>query len=514
MAIDAAGNLASVKNTVLRPTAEDVPSLINIIGTFEAGKTPGNIETPVLSLSSQNSGSVWGFGSMIHRLHIQAERGSAGQVPVYVTAQAEVAGAAAAGEIDFTGSTGVLAGTLSLYIGFDLVRVAVTDAMTIEELADATVAAINADETLNFTAVKVAVTFEVTLTSKTIGTYGNAATGAQLSVNLESGQSTPTGVTVAFTQPISGSGLPDIQDALDGMGTGDGKNALGFTALVHGYGQDSTTLAAIRDYVGVGDQLVGCFAKEVARNFYSATGEVAAGSAGLAAIIVFGDARTTDRANSIISVPGSYSHPSEIGAQYIGLMERDANLISAKSYGGLQFSRIHGGADADRWTNDRANRKLAVNAGISTTLVDGGVIQLMDTISLYHPNSIPENSNIYREISNLRKIRNILNSLKVTYNGPPFPGSVIVQDANKISSAQTRSVVIDSNVNLGILFALIDAWVGKAWLYEGDFAKANTTTAVRTATDGFDSVIKAILSGVGKIFDNQVQADISTAVLN
>jgi phage tail sheath gpL-like len=325
---------------------------------------------------------------------------------------------------------------------------------------------------------------------------------------------TPTGDTTAITQPISGTGLPDITNALNGMGTGDNKNALGFTALSHGYGQDSTTLAAIRDYVGVGDQLIGCFAKEVARNFYSATGEVAAGSAGLAAAIVFGDARTTDRANSLIAAPGSYSHPSEIGAQYIGLMERDANLVSAKSYGGLQFSRIHGGSDADRWTNDRANRTLAVNAGISCTKVDGGVLELTDTISLYHPNSIPESSNIYREISNLRKIRNVLNSLKVTYNGPPFPGSFIVQDTNKIASSVVRSSAIDENVNLSTLFALIDAWAGKGWLYETDFAKANTVTAVRTATDGFDSVIKAILSGVGKIFDNQVQADISTAVLN
>jgi phage tail sheath gpL-like len=514
MTIGTAAIYSSIQNTVLQPSAEDVPSLINIIGSHEAGKTPGNIEVPVVSTSAQNTGSVWGFGSMLHRLHIQVERGSDGQVPAYITAQAEVAGAAAAGEIDFTGSTGVLAGTLYLYVGFDLVRVSITDGMSIENIADAVVAAVNADTSLNFTAVKVAVTFEVTMTSKTIGTYGNAATGAQLAVNLESGQSTPTGVSVAFTQPTGGSGLPDIQDALDGMGTGDNKNELGFTALVHGYGQDSTTLEAIRDYVGPGDQLTGTYAKQIARPFVSATGEVAAGSSGLTNAIAFGNARKTDRANIIMSVPGSNSHPSEIGAQYFGITERLAISAAARGYTGHAFSRIHPGADADRWTNTEASKILAVNAGIGTTIVDGGVVKISDAVTLYHPGTVPENSNIYREHVNIRKIRNILANEKTTMGALTLQKSIIVEDINKISSALDRQYAIDIDTVKSTQIALINEFVKKGWLYEGNFAKANLVVTLRSATDGFDSVIKAILSGVNKISDNQVQADISTAVLN
>lgn len=514
MTVGSAATFASIQNTVLQPTAQDVPSKIDIIGSHEAGKTPGNIEVPVLSLSSQNTGSVWGFGSMLHRLHIQAERGSDSQVPVYITAQAEVAGAAAAGEIDYTGTTGVLAGTLYLYIGFDLIRVAVIDAMTIEELADATVAAINADTSLNFTAAKVAVTFEVTLTSKTVGTYGNAATGAQVSVNREANQETPTGVAVAFTQPVGGSGLPDISDALNGMGTGDNKNELGFTALVHGYGQDSTTLAAIRDYVGPGDQLTGTYAKQVARPFVSATGEVAAGSAGLSAAIIFGDARKTDRANILPAVPGSYSHPSEIGAQYLGITERLAISAAARGYGGHSFSRIDPGDDADRWTNTDANRILAVNAGIATTIVDGGVVKINDAITLYHPDTVPENSNIYREHVNIRKIRNILANIKTTWSAQTLLKSIIVSDINQMTSAKAKQFAIDLATATSINIALVNLFVGEGWLYEGDYAKANLTVALRSATDGFDSIIPAILSGVNKISDTQVQADISTAVLS
>ncbi len=510
MEIEAAGVLQSIKNTVLKVGAENVPRKIVIIGTYEAGKTIVD-EVPVLSLNSAYTGSIYGFGSMLHRLHLQAERGSAG-IQTYIQPQAETGGAAASvGEIDFTGSTGVLAGTLYLYVGFDLVRVSITAAMTIEQIADAVVLAINADQDLNVEAVKVAVTFEVTITSKTLGVWGDDNI---LSVNRETGQETPTGITVAFTQPTSGSGLPDIQDALDGLGTGDAANELQFTALIHGYGQDTTTLDDIMNYVGVGDELLGLYQKEVARPFYSVGGDNAAGSAGLTALIAIGAARTTDRANAIMPVPGSKSHPSEIGAQTVGHIERIANVRPAESYGGTQMSRIDPGDLADRWTSDRASRTIAVQDGISASLVQASVVRITDTVTFYHPATIPTTSNIYREITNICKIQNLLDSLRVVYQSPTFVGAIIVLDANKVSSAIARLKVIDEDIVRGILFSLIDAWVGQAWLYEGDFAKQNLTIALRSATDGFDSIIKAILSGIGKIYDNQIQADISTAVLS
>jgi phage tail sheath gpL-like len=510
MSIKSAANLASIQNTVLQPTAEDVASLIAIIGSYEAGKTITD-EVPALSLSPEQTGSVYGFGSMLHRLHIQINRGSSGQVPVYIIPQAETGGAvAAAGEIDFTGSAGVLAGTLYLYIGFDLVRVSITDAMTIEQIADAVVAAVNADSSLNYTAAKTPVTFEVTFTSKTLGVFGNFGL---LNFNREAGQETPTGITAVFTQPIGGTGLPDIQDALDGMGTDDNKNELGFTAIAHGYGQDSTTLAAIRDYVGPGDELTGLYAKIVARPLYAATGDNSA-TAGLAALLAFGNARTTDRANVIFPVAGSKSHPSEIGAQLVGIVERIALTAAARSYGGQSFSRIDPGDQADRWTNVEANRDLAINAGISVSIVDGGVVKISDTITLYHPNSIPETSNIYRELVNIRKIRNILTNYKTTFGALTLAKNIIVEDVSKVSSITDRQFAIDIDLVRSTHFSLIDAFVGKAWLYESTFAKANLSVAIRSATDGFDSIIKSILSGVNKITDNQVQADISTAVLS
>ncbi len=511
MALESAGSRQSIKNAVHKATAENIARKIYNIGSYEAGKTVVD-DVPRISASSAFTGSLYGFGSMLHRDHLQAERGTGGQVEFWNVPQAETGGAAAAlGEIDFTGSTGVLAGTLYLYVGFDLVRVSVIAAMTIEELADATVLAINANVDLNVTAVKVAVTFEVTITSKTLGTFGNFNI---LSVNRGFDQETATGVAVAFTQPTGGTGLPDIQDALDGMGTLDGANGNFATALIHGYGQDSTTLDAISAYVGAGDELLGLYKKIVARPFRSATGDNGDLATGLSDLVVIGAARTSDRANGILPVSGSKSHPSEIGAQYIGHMERITKTEAVvKGYTKTAMIGIDPGDIDDRWTDNETSRNTALNAGIGTTLVEGGTVYIMDAVSFYHPNSIPENSNIYREWVNIPKIQNILNGLKVTFSGPPFVGAGIVQDTAKVGT-KIKPHVIDEDIERAVLNTLIDAWVKEGWLYEGDFAKANLDIALRAATDGFDSIIKAILSGLNKVNDNQVLADASTAVLN
>ena len=506
MTLEAAGVSQSIQNIVLKAQAENIPRKIVIAGTYENGKTIVD-EVPELSLNSSVTGSIYGFGSMLHRLHLEAEMGSAG-IQTYIQPQAEVAGSAADGEVDFTGSSGVLSGTLSFYIGFDLIRVSVFDSDTPTLLGGKLANAINADESLNFTAANLAGV--VTLTSKTIGVYGNFA---KFSINREPGQKTPAGIVVAITQPTGGAGLPDIQDALDGLGTGDASNELHFTALIHGYGQDSTTLDAIKNYVGVGDEVVGLYDKDVARPFYSITGDTGAGSAGLSDLLDIGALRTTDRANSIFPVPGSKSHPSEIGAQVVGHIERIANIRPAECYTDTELIRIDPGDSAERWTNDRDDRTIAKQNGISSSLVEAGVVLIKDTITLYHPNTIPVNSNIYRQIANICKIQNMLDSLKVTYKSPTFKGAIIVQDANKVGSAIVRLKVIDEDIVRGVLFGLIDSWVDNAWIFESSFAKKNLVVALREATDGFNSITKAILSGVGESYDNQILADTSTAIL-
>lgn len=506
----AAGVGVGVQNVQFQPQAEDLPRKQIIIGTYDNTKTGITVDVPALTISPNDTADKYGFGSMLHRLHLKNELGAQG-VETWISPQAEAGGATAStGQYDFATSTGVEAGTLALYIAGERVAVNLSGGETVEEITDACVAAINDDQDLPVTASKVAVSFETKIDAKTLGTWGE---DIDLSINLRVGDETPTGVVVAITAMSGGAGTPDISTALNGLGTGDNANEANFTALCHGYGQDTTTLDAIRDYVGAGDQLLGLYSETVARPFRSLVGDVTAGSAGLTAVKALGDGRKTDRASGVVPVPGSASHPQEIAAQTIGHAERINKNIAAQSYAETILIGVDPGDSADRWTSEYSDRESAVSSGSGTTLVRSGNVTLQDVVTFYHPDSVPVTSNGYREYVNISKLQNIMNTIKTTFSQAKWQGVIIVDDANLVTSSVDRTKARDTQSVKDDLIALAKSWQGKAWIYQAEFTVDNIEVEVRPATDGFNTIIPLILSGVGKIIDNRVNFDTSIAIL-
>jgi len=511
----AAGVGSSVKNVQFQPTAENVPRKILIIGTYDPAKTGVVDEAPVRVLSPEDAGDQFGFGFMAHRLAEQAFQGSNG-VGTWIQPQAEAGGAvAAAGELDFTGTTGVVAGTLYLYIAGIQVPVTIATGATIEDIADAVVAAITADASLPVTAAKVAVTFEVTITAKSKGPWGN---DISLDFNLGLNEALPTGVTVAVTDMASGSGIPIIADALDALGTGDNANEEYFTDVVHGYGQDTTTLDAISTYVGAGNDFVGLYSKTVARPFRALTGDVAVGSAALTALIAISDTRKTDRANGIVSVPGSQSHPSEIAAQAIGHMARINNDRAAQSYIGVLLTGIWPGDTADRWTSDYDSRDTAVKSGVSPTLVQSSAVYMQNVVTFYRPDSVPVSSNGYRSMRNISILQNILYNIGLNFSQEKWQGISIVADTTRVGNTTDRQKARDISSVKDDLVALALSFEGRAWIYEAAFTieklqEAGAVT-IRAGNTGFDNVLSVILSGEGGTLDTVTEFDTSIAVLN
>lgn len=506
---------SSVQNVQFQPAAENVPRKILIIATYDPAKTGVVDETPVQVLSSAHAGDLFGFGFMAHRLAVQAELGGQG-IPTWIQPQSEAGGAAeAAGEVDFTGTTGVLAGTLHMYLGGVYVPVAVTDAMTIELLTDACVAAITAKKEVAVDGAKHAATFELDLTAKSKGTWGNFIS---IAFNLEVGQEFPTGVTAAVTPMATGASDPDITDALDGLGTGDDANEEFFTDVVHGYGMVAAVLNKILTYVGAGDTKTGLYAKTVSRPFRVLTGDTVAGSAGLTAALVVSDARLTDRANGVVSVPDSESHPSEIAAQTIGHMARINQNRAAQHYVDIALIGIWPGTQADRWTSDYGNRDIAVKGGISPTRVKSGVVYLQNVVSYYRPASVPVTSNGYREMVNISKIQNMMHTQRQLFEQEKWQGISIVTDVTKVTSVEDRAKARDVDSVKDDMVALYLAWEAKAWIAQAAFSidalKETGAVSVRTASDGFDITTKAVLSGVANIYDAVIEFDISFAVLN
>jgi phage tail sheath gpL-like len=497
-----------------QPVAEVLQRKLLIIGVFDAAKTGVTAETLYGPYTDAAPiGDVFGFGVPVHRLALKAQLGAQG-IPMYVMPQAETS-AESAGEIDFAGSTGVLAGTLAVYISGDRIPVAITAAMTVENIADAVVAAINADVNTPVIASKTAVTFEVVLTAKTMGADGD---DIDISLNLGASDVYPTGVTAAITAMTGGAGVPTIADALNALGTGDNANEGWFTDVVHGYGQDTTTLDAIEAYVGSGDTFTGLYAKTVARPFRVLTGDTTAGSAGLTALIAIGDARLNDRSQGIVSVPDSQSHLSDIAAQAIGHMARVSNVRPEEAYNNTSLIGVQPGATANRWTSDYDDRDIAVKAGISPTLVDAGVVKLQNVVSFYRPASVPVSSNGYREMRNIAITQNILNSQKIWFSREKWQNFSVVEDVAKVTNTVARQKARDVNSVLDDVVMLLNSWEGNAWIYSAKFSidklKADSTLVVERSTgDGFDITIPVLYSGIGNIINTVTQYDISFAVL-
>jgi phage tail sheath gpL-like len=513
MALDSASRAfavgAGVKNVVFQPSADILPRKVGIIGTYDPLKTLVVDEVPALVTSPEDVGDKYGFGFMLHRLAVQVYK-SGWSGPVYVIPQTGIT-TQSAGDITFTAS-GLIAGTVYLYIaGILVTSFTVETGDTSDDVATKAAAAINAIKELPVTAAVGTPTNLIDITAKDKGLYGD---DISIKFNIKSGEELPIGLSVVVTDMTAGAGTPDIGDALAfGLGTGDNANELNLTDVVHGYGVETAVLDDILAYGGAGDAFVGLYAKTVARPFRVLTGDVAVGSAGLTAVTALGDGRKTDRVNGIISVPGSANHPSEIAAQVIGHMARINNNRAEEHYLGIGLIDIDPGDTGDRWTSSFDNRNTAVTAGVGTTLVENGVVTLQNLMTFYHPDSVPVSSNGYASMRNVSILQNILNSVKTAFKASKWKGISIVADTQKVTNITSRQQARDVDAVVDELVALAVAFESRAWIFEAAFTIAGLVVSIRAGTNGFDTIIPVILSGEGGIFNNEIEFDVSTAVL-
>lgn len=518
MPLDATSLAAGVGNLIVNvqflATGSILPRKVLIIGTYDPAKTAVVDDVPVRILSAEDAGDQFGFGFMIHRLAVQAFRGSLG-IEAWVIPQTETS-AASTGTITFT-PTGVLAGTVNMYIAGIPVPFDVAAGDTGEEIVDKAVIAIAANTSLPVTAVKDGVTpEELDFTSKSEGLWGD---GISLKFNLNVGEVNPTGLAIAITTPMgSGAGTPDISTALDGLGTGDNSNASFFTDVVHGYGQVTTTLDAIEAYVGAGNTGIGLYKNTIARPFRALTGDVAAGSAGLTALNAITDVRRQDRANGAIAAPGSPNHASEHAALAIGIMARVNNNRAEESYVGQIMTQMFPGIDTEDWTTEYDNRDLAVKNGISPTKNNNGVLVLQNVVSFYRPANVPVDSNLFRSMRNISITQNILFNIGLTFSQAKWQGISIVEDKNNVTDSNSKAKARDIGSVREELVALAGAFAGRAWLFNSSFTVAGLrepgAISIRSGSNGFDSTFKVIYSGEGGIINNVTKADTSIAILN
>jgi phage tail sheath gpL-like len=511
----AAANAVSVENVQFAITAQTLQRKIAIIGTYDPAKTDVVDNVPKRVFSAEDVGAQFGFGYMVHRLAYQAFRASK-NVETWVIPQPESGGAvAASGNIIFT-ATSVSAGVIYGYIAGIKVPVRVNAGDDGDAIAIKVAAAISDIKELPVTAVVNGVTTnQVDYTAKQKGVWGNAIT---LGFNWLPGEELPSGLSVAITDMASGSGLPDIQDALDAMGTGDGQNDKYFTAVIHGYGQDTTTLDAISIYNGEGNDLVGNYDLLVHKPFRTLVANTTdVDTAGLAALIVIGNGRKIDRTNGLLAVPGSPNHPAEIAAWTLGKMENINSIRAEQGYIDVTIEDFIPGEAADRWTSEYDNRDAALKAGISPTFVKNGVLALQNIATFYHPDNVPQESNGFRSQRNISILQNLLYNYWLNFEGERWNGISIVEDVAFVTDPNSQEKVRDIDAVQDDLLVLADLFAEKAWLYNSSFTKDKikneNLVILRPGLTGFNITFPVILSGEGGIFNSVIEFDTSIAIL-
>ena len=513
----AAANAVSIENTQFKVSASVLPRKILVVGTYSTDKTDVSDNVPRQIFSAEDGGSKYGFGSMLHRLLLQSFIGSQGVETWAIPQPEDVAAVRATGNIVFTG-TGTKAGNVYLYIAGIPVVFAIADGDDGEDIATKAVAAIALLKNLPGTAAVNGVDADqVDFEAKSGGSWGNKIT---LAFNLQTGEEFPIGVSAVVTDMASGAGTYAIQNALNALGTGDDQNEDYFTDVIHGYGQDTTTLDALSVYNGIGNGKTGNYAETVIRPFRSLNGDTVADTVGFEDLLSLSDGRKElDRTNGTIAVPGSPNHPEEIAAQAMGHMARINNFRAQDPYFDVVLSGIIPGEKFDRWTSNYNNRDTAVRSGISPTHIKSGTVRIQNIVTYYHPEAVPEENNGYRSMRNISLTQNITNAKKQNYSQEKWQNITIVADVSRVTNSNSQLKARDTNAVLGDELALARVFEALAWIYSAEFTidqfKQRSPYGridLRQNGSGFNIFSAYVYSGEGGILNNKIFFDTSLAV--
>lgn len=305
------------------------------------------------SQAGDQAAQAFGEGSMLHGMAAAARKAN-DYVDIWAIAlDDDVAGVAATGTVTF-GGVPTATGTLALYIGGNLVRIAVVAAEAEATLATRLAAAINADASLPVTAS--AALGVVTLTSRWKGETGN-----DLDVRLNYyGEQTPAGLTVAIVTMAGGTANPDVQPVLDAIA---GQQ---YYSIVCPY-LDGPNLTALETEMaarfGPMDVLTGHVFNAMVGNH--------------AELTTWGDSRNSPHV-STLGLHDVPTAPWVVAAVWATVAEFSGANDPARPFRSLVLPGVLPPPEASRFT--RAERNLALYDGISTFTVDQGGQVLNETI--------------------------------------------------------------------------------------------------------------------------------------
>lgn len=419
-------------------------------------KTSGGSATanvPVLVTSADQAKSLFGAGSMLHRMFIKWFKNNKSTEIWAIPLADNGAGVAATGTLTVTGPA-TAAGTISLYVGGQLVEVGVLSGDSANTIAAAINTAINAATDLPVTSG--VSTNVVTLTAKNKGTNGNKI---DLRLNYQSDEATPAGVAVAIVAMASGATNPSLTALISAMGE------VQYHVIVNAY-TDATSLTALEaellDRFGPIRQIEGV--------------AIAVASDTVGNLTTLGNGRNSK--HSLIFGVNKYLNPvEEIAAAISGQMALSASIDPARPFQTLGLVGILAPAVADRFLWSERNT-LLFDGIASLNVGAGGVVQIERAITTYQLNSFSVADPAYLDANVLFTLSYLRYSFKALMTSR-YPRHKLAKDGTRFGPGQA---VLTPKVAKAECFSIFRKWEEKG-LVEGFDQFKNDLIVEINATD-------------------------------
>lgn len=390
----------------------EFPLKVLVIGQKLATGT-ATAAVPVQVFNAAHAVGLFGQHSQLARMFAALKRVDP-FTPTYAIPLADAgSGVAATGTVTFSGTV-TQAGTLNLYIGGRRVRVAVAAAEANATTATNVAAAITAHTDMPVTASASGAV--VTLTSRNKGEVGNAI---DVRANYWPGDALPAGLAVAIVAMASGSGNPDMGDAIAAM------SSEWWTDLIVGW-TDAANMTALDT------ELATRFGPMVDLQAFAYTA-VAASNAGA---ITWANARNgrhiaTWPMYKLPTVPDEWAAAAGI------LCARNFAAQPNRPMTGVPLPGILPPAIADRF--DATEMNLMLFEGLSDWTVDAdGTVRLSRVVTNYQLDSYGAADATWLDATTPHTVRRIRHALK-TYVRRSHTGQKIADDGTRVGAGQNTT---------------------------------------------------------------------------
>lgn len=264
------------------------------------------------------------------------------------------------------------------------------------------------------------------------------------------------GVTFIFEDVTVGAGNPDIQAAIDAMGS-----AIWYTLVLQQFAT-STALDVVQTRGNAEWQPL------IHRPFHAYVGESSRTTA-----TSLMSARKLDKINGVIVAYDAPAFSFEIGARVIAEIASMANLKPNVHYNGLVLSGLTPGSDISE--PDGTGKETDLKAGVSTTMLEDGVLKISDVVTSWRPDDEQPDPG-YRWTVDVVKLQNILNSMIVQFKSVKWRGKTLLAD---IDQSNNEDVVRAKEAAAAILGMATD-WLNNAWITDIAFLQKNLVVVKAT----------------------------------